>query len=320
MARLGTDLRQTLTLRQLRIFLLAVQTSSASAAARQLGISQPAVSQHIQELEKVLRVRLFERVGIRLLPTAAAVALVDPVRRTLAGIDMIEPSVAIYREAEASYVRIGTGATACIHFLPQPIARTRERNPGIQILVVTGNVNELVKAVEDGGLDLALVTSERLRPSAALEVEPLFPEDFIGILPPSLAYQMPAELCAADLARPPLILFEPGGRTRDITDDWFAAQNIKPIPTMELGSVEAIKTMVGAGLGVSLIPELAASGSSDGFLRRPLMPPLQRHLCLVMRGDKVPDGGLRAFITELKLSAQAFMAHKEPALSPISAD
>lgn len=209
--KLGAYARHALTLRQLHIFLLIVQTASASAAARKLGVSQPAVSQQIQELEKLLRVRLFERAGIRLLPTAAGVALVDPVRRALAGIDMIEPTVAPFRNAEAGYVRIGTGATACIHFLPEPIARTRERNPGIQILVVTGNVDDLVRSVEEGGLDLALVTTERLHPGPALDAEPLFSEDFVGILPQALAHQLPVVLGAEDLVRHPLVLFEPGG-------------------------------------------------------------------------------------------------------------
>lgn len=298
--KLRTDARQAVTLRQLRAFLLTAQTGSASAAGRQLGITQPAVSQHIQELEKLLRVRLFERAGIRLLPTMAGLALIEPARRTLATIDMIEPAVAPFRGAEASYVRVGSGATACIHFLPKPIARARERNPGLQILVVTGNVDELVDAVEDGSLDVALVTTERLRPGPALYAEPLLSEDFIGILPQRLAHQMPQTLNAEDLARHPLILFEPAGRTREIMDGWFASQGVRPVPMMELGSVEAIKNMVAAGLGVSLIPELATGSRHSGLVHRRLDPPLQRHLCLVMRVDKVLDAGLRTFLAELR--------------------
>lgn len=87
---------------------------------------------------------------------------------------------------------------------------------------------------------------------------------------------------------------------------------------MELGSVEAIKTMVGAGLGVSLIPELAASPGDQSFLCRPLRPRLQRHLCLVMRGDKVLDEGLRSFLAELKLAATTRPTHKLFKRQPIS--
>lgn len=292
--------RQALTLRHLRAFLLTAQNGSASAAARQLRVSQPAVSQQLQELEKLLRVKLIERVGTRMLPTRAGSALLDPIRRALLAIELIEPTVAPYRSAEAGYVRIGTGATACIHFLPGPIARTKERNPGIQVLVVTGNVDELVYGVEDGSLDIAIVTSERFRPSPALCVEPFFSEEFVGILPASLANQLPQTLRPEDLVRHPLILFEPAGRTREIMDTWFISHNIRTVPAMELGSVEAIKNMVGAGLGVSLIPGLAAHNGDAKVIYRPLAPPLQRHLCLVMRGDKVLDAGLRALLSELR--------------------
>lgn len=310
--KVGTDARHAVTLRQLRAFLLTAHSGSASAAGRQLGISQPAVSQHIQELEKLLRVRLFERAGIRLLPTMAGLALIEPARRALAAIDSIEPAVAPFRSAEAAYVRVGTGATACIHFLPRPIARTRERNPGLQILVVTGNVDELVDGVEDGGLDVALVTSERFRPGRALHVEPLMSEDFVGILPRRLAHHLPEALSGEDLARHPLILFEPAGRTREIMDGWFAGQNIRPIPMMELGSVEAIKNMVGAGLGVSLIPRLAATTRHPNLVYRRLNPPLQRHLSLVLRADKVLDAGLRTFLSELRAAVPELL----PALQP----
>lgn len=301
---LKADLRQALTLRQLRIFLLTAQTGSASKAARQLGISQPAVSQQIQDLEKLLRIKLFERVGIRLLPTSAGLALLEPIRRTLTAVDLIEPAVAPFRGAETSYVRVGTGATACIHFLPAPIAQTRARNPGLQVLVVTGNVNELVEGVEDGHLDLALVTAEKLNPGPALQTEPLFSERFLAIVPPDLGAHMPERIGAEDLLRHPLILFEPAGRTREITDGWFHGQRLRPVPSMELGSVEAIKNMVAAGLGVSLIPELATGSDDKNLVIRPLDPPLQRHLCIVMRHDKIMDKGLRAFLAELKKAAK----------------
>lgn len=298
-----TETRHTLTLRQLRAFLLTAQNGSASAAARQLRVSQPAISQQLQELEKLLRVKLIERVGTRMLPTRAGSALIDPVRRALAAIEVFEPTIAPYRNAEACNVRIGTGATLCIHFLPGPIARAKEKSPGMQVLVVTGNVDELVKGIEDGALDVGILTTERFYPSAALCVEPFFSEDFVGILPASLAGELPETLRPEDLARHPLILFEPAGRTREIMDAWFVRHGIRAVPAMELGSVEAIKNMVGAGLGVSLIPQLAANTADTKVVYRPLSPPLQRHLCVAMRGDKVLDAGLRAFLAELRAAA-----------------
>ena len=297
---LPNDSRQLVTLRQLRAFLRTAQNASASAAARTLGVSQPAVSQQIQDLEKLLRVRLFDRVGIRMLPNAAGLALIEPARRVLAAMELVEPAVAPFRDKETAQIRLGTGATLCIHLLPELIARAKSHNPALHILVMTGNVDELVGAVEEGVLDLALVTTERLNPGPAFVMQQLFDEEFVAILPPALAAVLPSPVRADDLMQHPLILFEPAGRTREIMDNWFIAQGIRPVASMELGSVEAIKTMVAAGLGVSFVPGLALSRASPGLVRKRLHPPLKRHLSIVMRADKVPDAGLRSFVQQLR--------------------
>ncbi len=300
-----TEAKSAITLRQLRAFLLTAENGSASMAARSLGVTQPAVSQQLQELEKLLHVRLMERVGIRMLPTPAGRALIDPVRRALSAIDQIEPTIASFREGDSGLVRLGTGATACIHFLPEPLALTQAQMPNLQILVVTGNTGEIVTAVEDGAIDVGLVTSEVLRSNPSIHMEHVFEEDLVAILPKKFEYQLPATLRPQDLARLPLILFDPAGRTRDIIDGWFKAEGIRPIPAMELGSIEAIKTLVGAGLGVSLIPRLAAKPAQRNIVCRGLARPVQRQLCLVMRTDKVLDAGLRTLLAEIRSAAQS---------------
>ncbi|SJZ58030.1 DNA-binding transcriptional regulator, LysR family [Enhydrobacter aerosaccus] len=300
-----SEVKTALTLRQLRAFLLTAENGSASTAARALGVTQPAVSQQLQELEKLLRVRLMERVGIRMLPTLAGRALIDPIRRALSAIDQIEPTIASFREGDSRLVRLGTGATACIHFLPGPLARTQAQMPNLQILVVTGNTDEIVAAVEDGSIDVALVTGEVSRANPSIHMEPVFEEELVGILPKKLEYQLPKMLRPQDLVRVPLILFEPAGRTRGIINAWFKAEGIRPIPAMELGSIEAIKTLVGAGLGVSLIPSLAASSGQKTIVCRRLVRPVHRHLSLVLRTDKVLDAGLRALLAEIRSAAQS---------------
>lgn len=302
-----------LNLRHLRAFLLTAQTGSASATARKLKVSQPAVSQTIQELEKLLRVKLFERLGGRMLPTLAGRALISPTAAVFSALDMVEPAIASFRGSDSAYVRVGTGATVCIHLLPDIIAHAKRKAGGLQVLVVTGNVDELVAGVEDGTLDVALVTTERLRPSAALSVEQLFSEDFIGIVPQRWSSKVPPKLDASDFTRFPLLLFEPAGRTREIMDAWFASRGVQPVPSMELGSVEAIKKMVAAGLGISFVPSLALRDNEKGLALRPLEPPLQRHLCLVLRGDKVLDAGLRTFLSVLRAEVQTM---NETSISP----
>src|SRR5579871_245514 len=122
------------TLRQLRTFLTVVETGGISAAARQLNLTQPAASQQVRELERLLRVRLLERAGGKAVPTAAGAALVEPARRAQAAIDDAVVAVDEHRSGATGRVRLGTGATACIYLLPQVLAAAKRRMPGLEII------------------------------------------------------------------------------------------------------------------------------------------------------------------------------------------
>lgn len=274
-------------------------------AARNLGVTQPAVSQQLQELEALLRVRLIERVGIRMLPTPAGRAMIEPVRRAFAALDQVEPAIAPFRETGTGLVRVGTGATACIHFLPEPLARAQTSMPNLQLVVVTGNTSDIVSGVEEGTIDVGLVTADELRSNPSIHLEHAFDEELVAILPKRVEDQLPVLLQPRDLSPLPLILFDPAGRTRDVVNGWFRAGGVSPIPTMELGSIEAIKVLVGAGLGVSLIPDLATKSMPDTIVRRRLALPVRRCLSLILRTDKVLDSGLRALLSEIRASADS---------------
>lgn len=96
-----------------------------------------------------------------------------------------------------------------------------------------------------------------------------------------------------------LILFEPGGSTRAIVDGWFRRAGLAPEPVIELGSIEAIKVLLGSGLSGTVLPALAVAGGVPGATVRRLRPPVARKLALVLRREKVIDRGLRLFLQEL---------------------
>jgi len=104
----------TPTLRQLRTFLAVVEAGSVSAAARLLNFTQPAASQQLRELERALSVRLLDRAGGRVIPTAAGQALLDSARRAQAAAEDAITATAEHRRGDTGRVRLGTGATACI--------------------------------------------------------------------------------------------------------------------------------------------------------------------------------------------------------------
>jgi DNA-binding transcriptional LysR family regulator len=287
------------SLRQLRTFLHVVETGGVTAAAQVLGLTQPAASQQLRELERAMGVRLLERVSGRAVPTAAGRALIEPARRAQAAVEDAKTVAAAHRSGEAGRVRLGTGATACIHLLPPVLAELNEQMPGLEVIIATGNTPDILRRVEEGDLDAALVTL----PAAlgrSLTATRVATDPLVGLLPEVLVPAGRPSLTAADLERLPLILYEMGANTRAIIDAWFRRAGLVPRPIMELGSVEAIKVLVGGGRGCSVLPALALGGEVAGAVMRPLRPALSRQLAVVLRKEKVIDRGLGRLLGALK--------------------
>jgi DNA-binding transcriptional LysR family regulator len=99
-----------------------------------------------------------------------------------------------------------------------------------------------------------------------------------------------------------VVLYEPGANTRRIVDDWAARGGLTLRPIMQLGSVEAIKEIVAAGLGCGVLPGMALRGdrTAPGLVARSLEPPLIRKLAIVVRPDKPLTRGLRAVVDGLQ--------------------
>jgi DNA-binding transcriptional LysR family regulator len=292
----------TPTLRQLRTFIAAVDLGSVTEAARSLNLTQPAASQQLREMERILGARLLDRAEGRLVPTAAGLAILEPARRAQTAAAEVVAAALACRAGDFGRVRLGTGATACIHLLPPVLEATRRRMPGLEILVVIGNTPEMVRRVEEGSLDAGLVTMPRSLGRSLARI-PLRRDGLVALVPRGSLGHGP--LTPAQLAGMPLILYEAGGDTRGIVDAWFRKAGLAPKPIMELGSVEAIKVLVGGGLGASVLPGLALPEEVPGAERRALRPATSRELVLVMRKEKVLDRGLRVMTEALQGLAES---------------
>jgi DNA-binding transcriptional LysR family regulator len=303
-------LEKTLNLDQLKSFGLVIETGSFSAAADRLGVSQPAVSLQIRQLERRLAVRLIERVGKRAKATPAGMELLRHMPHIDTAVENAIDALADHASGVAGRVRLGTGATACLHFLPAVLRTLREQFPELSVVVSTGNTEDQARKVEENSLDLALVTL----PAAgrSLAAMPVLEDEFVAIGPVSGPVNGPmsgpvgsargaslkAKLTPAELGALPLVLFEPAANTRKLVDRWFAAQGLQPQPVMELGSVEAMKEMVAAGLGCAIVPGMAMAGrgAHPGLKTSRLDPPLHRTLAVVVRRDKPVNKALRAVL------------------------
>lgn len=287
----------TLNLAHLATFRLVIQRGSFSAAADVLGISQPAVSLQIRQLEHFLRSRLLERTGRGVKATAAGLALLTHGERIEQAVEETLRSLDAFSHEVSGTVSLGTGATACIHLLPPLLQQLREMYPLLKVGVTTGNTPGVVRAIEENRLDLGLVTMPVS--GRGLEITPILDEEFVCI---SAQEEEEFEPTPDSLHTLPLIAFESGSGTRALIDGWFQASGLQPEPVMQLGSIEAIKRMVRAGLGYSIVPRMAVEQVADreGLCVLSLTPVLHRQLAIVMRQDKILSKGISGLIRLLQ--------------------
>jgi DNA-binding transcriptional LysR family regulator len=287
---------RSLNLDQLETFAAVIELGSFSAAAARLNLTQPAISFQIRQLERRLGLRLVERVGRKARPTAAGLDLLPHVQQIDTAVASAVKAMVYHTQGIAGRVRLGTGATACIYLLPTLLSELRRRFPLLEIVVRTGNSPDILRALEDNSLDVALVTLPA--PGRMFSVEKLLDDEIVAVFPPGL--DPPHSVSPSALAALPVLLYEPGGNARRVVDDWFGRAGVALKPVMELGSIEAIKELVAAGLGCGLLPRLATREGEGGAVAvRSLAPLLNREIGVVLRRDKVPDHGLRELVRGL---------------------
>ena len=290
---------QRLNLNHLHTFALVIQQGSFSGAAELQGLTQPAVSLQIRQLETRLNLKLIERVGKRIKPTSAGNTLLEHIGRINAVVDDALLDLSSHAQGIAGQIAIGTGATACIHLLPPILQTLRRQFPALDVRVSTGNTDGILRAVEENRLDLALVTL----PAAgrSLSISPLLEDEFVAIFSAEQP-ELPHKVTPASLTSLPLVVFEAGSGTRMLIDEWYLQAGLRVKPVMELGSIEAIKEMVAAGLGYSIVPAMsvAATHHRRGLRVESLQPPLTRTLGIALRQDKPVGKALRQVLDALQ--------------------
>jgi DNA-binding transcriptional LysR family regulator len=288
-----------LNLDHLATFKLVVSRGSFSGAAEVLGLSQPAVSLHIRQLEQALQVRLIERTSRGVRPTPAGLTLAEHCMKIDAVVSTAVESVSRHSDEITGTVTVGTGATACIHLLPPLLQQLRQAHPLLKVDVRTGNTSDIVRGVEENRIDIGLITLPAT--GRCLSVSPLGTDEFVIIMEKDALEQRAKPLSPGTLLSLPLIVFEPGSGTRTLIDEWFRDAGHIACPVMELGSIEAIKRMVRAGLGYSIVPRMsvACTAERQGLSIYSMTPSLHRTLGTVMREDRIVSRGINEVLKRL---------------------
>jgi DNA-binding transcriptional LysR family regulator len=292
------------TLNQLRVFREVARQGQFTRAAAALFVSQPAVSKCVKDLERQAGLSLVEQAGKRLRLTEAGEMLLAHAERMLAELADAERALAGLRSGDAGRLVIGASSTPGTYLLPQLLGDLRRTHPQVEVLLRVGDTSEVLERVVGGRLDLGVVGEAQFDP--ALHVELFRRDRLVLILGPSHPLGARERVTLADLAGEPFVLREPGSNTREVLERALRERNFRPRVVMELGSMEAIKKTVSAGLGISFVSEYAVGVEQTAgvLLVRPTPDlALQRGLHAIWRSSLRLTPLHERFLTALRAAA-----------------
>lgn len=280
----------------LRYFIAIAEAGHMTRAAETLGVTQPALSAMLKKLEREVGADLLHRTGRGVAPTDAGLAFLEHAREAVRRADQAVADVREMVGLERGSIRLGGGATATTYLLPPVVSTFRREHPHLRFYIREAGTSAVIDAVRSGELDLGIVTLP-LPAAAAGELLSirLVSDELKLIVPPHHRLADRTSFRWADLAGESMVAFEAGSAVRELIDEASAAAFGDDDPfevVMELRSIESIKQMVSAGIGVGFVSRFALA-SDEGLSCRDVRP--SRELAIVRRRDRVPSPAAAAF-------------------------
>ena len=290
------------TLRQLEVFLAVAKAGSFRRAADGLHLSQPALSQHVGELERGLGARFFDRRGRTVTLTEAGRILEDHALRLFATLAGTREAIAELDGVGRGTLVVGASTTPGIYLMPALIGEFERHYPGISVDLRIANSRVIEEHIRANELDLGVVGAHGLRAGEKCLAAKLL-DELVLIVPPTHPWAGRRQLDPSRLAQERLLIREEGSATRQVTERALQRASLGIGRTLELGHTEAIKQAVMAGLGVAFVSIYAARGElATGRLKRVRLRGLriQRHFHVIHNEARHLTARARAFVDALQ--------------------
>lgn len=256
---------QPLDSRQLRAFATVVRTGSFTAAARELFLSQSAISHSLRALEEDVGCRLLNRVNKKTILTPAGEHLLHHAEKILGQMSSAREELTRLNEWGRSKIRLGASTTACQHILPQVLTAFKEDFPKCHITIEPGDTPELIDLLHDRQIDLAIALEPKHLEQ--LEYTDLFTDELSFVVSANHPWARQGHCTRADIPTQNYIFYSKNSFTFRMVEKYFAEEDMVLNSVMELGSMEAIKEMVKLGMGVSVLaPWLVRRDLEEGSL------------------------------------------------------
>ena len=268
-------------LHQLRYFVAVAQLGNFSRAAERCHVSQPSLSQQILKLERRIGQPLFSRLGKKTVLTDAGRLLLDRALSILATVDDAERRLRAGDQVHGGRLAIGAIPTIAPYVLPATLETFIARCPKVELIVREDVTAQLVPAVLEGELDLALVALPNSHEH--LHVEPLFSESLRLSMSPKHALGQRRRLAMADLVDERFILLGEMHCLGEQVLNFCRANECQPYIACRSAQIATIQSLIALGQGISLLPEMARTSSpADTLVYRPLAEPGPRRTIAVI--------------------------------------
>ena len=285
------------SLSQLQALVALAQDGSFSKAARRLGVTQPAVTQHVANLTRAMGVQLVDVVERRPVLTDAGAYLAERARGIVDALEMLGADMDEFKQAKSGTLRIGATLTIGTYLLPALLARFQNERPDVRTQVRIANTNAIAQSLRSHELGLALV--EGVITDEAIVTAPFMEDELVLISGSTGPLARRRRVQAADLAATAFISREPGSGTRDLGYEALLRAGIRPPIVLELPSGESIVRAVEAGLGAAILSRFAVEREARAGAVRAIEIadlPLRRKLFVASARGRALSPVQRAFV------------------------
>lgn len=269
---------------QLRCFLAVAEHRHFTRAARELGLAQPSVSALVRRLEGDVGTELFHRAKGRISLTAAGEALLPYARRIVADVEAAETQLQEVGGLARGQLAIGATPSLTASLVPPVLARFHAAYPRIELVLREAGSEDLVAAVEEGAVDVALVILPVRH--EILETQTLLREELVVAVPPGHPLAKRRTVAVRDLRDVPLVMFREGYDLRSATEAACRSAGFAPTFAIEGGEMDGVLRLTAAGLGAAIVPSIVVAQAPTLRAVRIAQPSLTRTIGLAHRRDR----------------------------------
>ena len=272
--------------RQLRSAVTIARRLSFTAAAEELAVAQPALSQQIAALERELGVRLFERTNRRVALTDAGRAFVARAERVIADLEAAAEEMSAYAGGLRGRVVVGAHQSFAEHVLPKLLGRFHAEQPGIEVAMREGIADELLARLESGTIDVFIGHFPGATLPAAFHAEPLYDDELVIAVAARHRFGSRSSVRIEELRDEPFVIFRPGSASTHLLNQVAREAGFEPRVAFESEDSLTVRSLVAEGLGVALYPRVIGNTPGPNVALLSVVPQrIMRTISLVTRKD-----------------------------------